>query len=131
MWAMSEMIAPTGGAITPDESGVLGDLARFEATVRAELERVGLPSQDVFVDVHERAMMVSNVSGVLAPLAPAIRDRSHYISKMIAAATVGLFDAALNYLWTNSSTSFANGSRASTSAIFSTSRSEPASCASL
>lgn len=99
VWPMSEIVAPTGGGLAPGESAVLGDLARFEATVRAELERVGLPSQDVFVEVHERAVMVSNVSGVLAPLTPAIRNRSYYISKMIAAATVGLFDAALNYLW--------------------------------
>lgn len=79
--------------------GVLGDLARFEATVRAELERGGLPSHDVFVDIDERAVLVQNIGGVLAPLPPEVRGRSFYISKMIAAATVGLFDAALNYLW--------------------------------
>jgi hypothetical protein len=43
--------------------------------------------------------MVSNVGDVLAELDPAIRAESRYVSKMVAAATVGLFDAALNYLW--------------------------------
>lgn len=96
---MSEITHVPGGSAVPQATGVVDDLARFEATVRSELERVGLPSQDVFVDVQERAVMVQNVSGVLTPLTPEVRGRSHYISKMIAAATVGLFDAALNYLW--------------------------------
>lgn len=96
---MSDVTHATSDAIVPEPTGVVDDLARFETTVRAELERGGLPSQDVFVDVQQRAAMVQNVSGVLSPLTPEVRARSYYISKMIAAAAVGLFDAALNYLW--------------------------------
>ena len=43
--------------------------------------------------------MLSNVAGALAGLDPADRVRSYYVSKMIAAVAVGLFDAGLNYLW--------------------------------
>jgi hypothetical protein len=43
--------------------------------------------------------MVGNVGNVLSELDAGIRAESHYVSKMVAAATVGRFDAALNYLW--------------------------------
>lgn len=36
---------------------------------------------------------------VVAKLPAEVRNRSRYISKMVAASSVGLFDAALNYLW--------------------------------
>lgn len=75
------------------------DLERFESGVRGLLESYGLPTTDLFVPVHERASLVKNVPDVLDELRPEILGRSHYISKMVAAATVGLFDAALNYLW--------------------------------
>jgi hypothetical protein len=75
------------------------ELARFETDVRDMLARFGLPSEQLFVPVNERVSLVGNVGNVLAELDPAVRAESHYISKMVAAATVGLFDAALNYLW--------------------------------
>lgn len=89
---------PSGNEVDAP-SGVLTDLQRFETVVRAQLAQVGLPSEQVFVDVSERHTMLSNVSGVLSGLDEEGRSRSHYISKMIAASAVGLFDAALNYLW--------------------------------
>jgi len=95
---MSEIGRVSGSEVARPASVVEG-LAQFETTVRAELERAGLPSTDVFVALPERAILVQNVPGILAPLGPEVRGRSYYISKMIAAATVGLFDAALNYLW--------------------------------
>lgn len=78
---------------------VMTDLQRFESVVRGQLAEVGLPSGEVFVDVDERHTMLANVPGVLARLDETTLGRSYYISKMIAAAAVGLFDAALNYLW--------------------------------
>lgn len=75
------------------------ELVRFESGIRSMLEQFGLPTEKLFVPVGERASMVGNVGNVLAELDPEIRAESHYVSKMVAAATVGLFDAALNYLW--------------------------------
>ena len=86
----------TGVAAPAD---VRADLQRFEDVVRSQLSAVGLPSDRVFVEVEERHAMLSNVPGVLTGLPGDTLGRSHYISKMIAATTVGLFDAALNYLW--------------------------------
>jgi hypothetical protein len=75
------------------------ELARFETGIRSMLEQFGLPTEQLFVPVNERIAMVSNAGSVLAELDPAVCAQSHYVSKMIAASTVGLFDAALNYLW--------------------------------
>jgi hypothetical protein len=75
------------------------DLERFEVGVRGMLENFGLPTENLFVPVSERAAMVQNVPGVLSELDGRVLARSYYVSKMVAAATVGLFDAALNYLW--------------------------------
>jgi hypothetical protein len=98
--AMSEMVpANARDTSLAGPQDLSSDLDRFEHVVRSQLQAVGLPSESVFVEVGERATMLSNVTGVLAPLDPTTRERSHYISKMIAATTVGLFDAALNYLW--------------------------------
>lgn len=78
---------------------VLRDLQRFEDVVLDQLQQVGLPDDEVFVDVAERQVMLGNMPAVLADLDADTLARSHYISKMIAASAVGLFDAALNYLW--------------------------------
>lgn len=74
-------------------------LVQFESGVRSMLEHLGLPTERLFVPLAERASVVRNVGDVLTELDQAIRRESHYVSKMVAAATVGLFDAALNYLW--------------------------------
>lgn len=97
---MSEIIpAKVAAPVAADSPTVLNDLDRFEESVRSELANVGLPSDGVFVAVRERHAMLSNVGGVLSNLESEVLGRSFYISKMIAAAAVGLFDAALNYLW--------------------------------
>lgn len=84
---------------TTNGTNVLDDLMRFEVVLQHQLVGEGLPADQVFVDVRERHTVLKNVSSVLGDLDETARSRSHYISKMIAAAAVGLFDAALNYLW--------------------------------
>lgn len=95
---MTDLERAASAAVVP-VSGPGGDLERFESSVRDMLDQFGLPSKQLFVPVQERAALVGNVGGVLNELDPEIRAESHYVSKMVAAATVGLFDAALNYLW--------------------------------
>lgn len=95
---MSEIVRPQDGAVART-GDVLTDLRRFEDVVLAQLQQVGLPDDRVFVEVGERQTMLSNMPAVLAELDAETLGRSHYISKMIAASAVGLFDAALNYLW--------------------------------
>lgn len=75
------------------------DLQRFEQGVHSMLVGSGLPIETLFVPVEERRTLIASLPGVLDRLDTAVLSRSYYVSKMIAAATVGLFDAALNYLW--------------------------------
>ncbi len=95
---MSEIARRESGELTAS-GDVLRDLHRFEAVVLAQLEQVGLPDDRLFVSVDERQVMLANMPAVLAALDAETLARSYYISKMIAASAVGLFDAALNYLW--------------------------------
>jgi hypothetical protein len=96
---MSEVVPARSKRGEVEVRGVRGDLQRFELLIREELASVGLPAEDVFVAVRERSSMLLNMPTLLGTLEPEVLARSFYISKMIAACSVGLFDAALNYLW--------------------------------
>lgn len=75
------------------------DLQAFEANLMGFIGRHGLPTENVLVPVSERVKVFSNVEDVLDLLANEYKQTSVYVSKFIAAAASGLFDAALNYLW--------------------------------
>jgi hypothetical protein len=75
------------------------DLQNFENLILGVLEQWGLPTEDIIVSVREREKLFKNTPDALEALNNAQRASSAYIAKMILAASVGLFDAALNYLW--------------------------------
>ena len=72
---------------------------RFSGELTQYLDYLGLPTENVLVDVSERRKVIANLPVVTEEISPARRSGSLYISKFIAACGVGLFDAALNYLW--------------------------------
>jgi hypothetical protein len=74
-------------------------IKQFEDGLLVFIEQYGLPTSQVMVQVSERLRVFSNVEGVMERIDLEQRQRSIYISKFIAAAAAGLFDAALNYLW--------------------------------
>ncbi len=51
------------------------------------------------MSVQERSKVFKNIQEVVEILTPESRANSIYISKFLAAAAAGLFDASLNYLW--------------------------------
>jgi len=59
----------------------------------------GLPTDNVLVELRERGTVLQNMPIITEFLTSEQRDNAHYISKFIASCSVGLFDAALNYLW--------------------------------
>lgn len=63
------------------------------------LEVLGLPADRVLVPPNERQKVFNNLEPVVALLAGESRAGAAYISKFVAACAVGLFDAALNFLW--------------------------------
>ncbi len=94
---MSELEERPSSAVTPAD--VTADLERFETVLLSQLRAAGLPADGVLVEVTERERVLGNLGAALRRLTDEQRARSHYVSKMITAAAVGLFDAALNYLW--------------------------------
>ena len=63
------------------------------------LEQMGLPKDDILVPYNRRRPVFQNMPTVLEYLSNEQRSSAAYISKFVAACGVGLFDAALNYLW--------------------------------
>ncbi|WP_229693190.1 hypothetical protein [Lentzea pudingi] len=63
------------------------------------IELCGLPTDAVVVAIRERQVLLSNMPFALEGLDETQRARAAYIARMMLAASVGLFDAALNYLW--------------------------------
>ena len=78
---------------------VSADLQRFQDAILAQLEHVGLPTNGILVELDERRVLLANLGSAMRQLPEADRGQSLYISKMVLAGSVGLFDAALNYLW--------------------------------
>lgn len=74
-------------------------LKTFETSFLSVINSYGLPSQNIFIDISERAIVFRNIDDVLYHLHDDQRSNSIYLSKFLAAAASGLFDAALNYLW--------------------------------
>lgn len=88
------------GDITAFEpSQIRQSVDRFSGDLVLYLNHLGLPTENVLVDVSERRKVIANLPAITEEIAPARRSNSLYISKFIAACGVGLFDAALNYLW--------------------------------
>lgn len=87
-----------GAEIEPRRDVAL-DLQQFEEVLLSQLGAAGLPTDGVVVTVEQRRRMLMNLEAALGDLPPEKRPTAHYVSKMIAAVAVGLFDAALNYLW--------------------------------
>lgn len=86
--------------IVPFEpSQIRQSVDRFSGELVLYLDHLGLPTENVLVDVAERRKVIANLPAVTEEIAPSRRSNSLYISKFIAACGVGLFDAALNYLW--------------------------------
>lgn len=80
-------------------SSVEGQLRSFEAGLTTYLERHGLPSAGILTEVEERQVALGNLERVVQRVDTERRSQSLYLSKYVAAAATGLFDAALNYLW--------------------------------
>ncbi|WP_126386031.1 hypothetical protein [Pseudanabaena sp. ABRG5-3] len=74
-------------------------IKQFEDGLLEFIDQYGLPTSQVLVQVSERLRVFRNVEDVIERIDLEQRQRSIYISKFIAAAASGLFDAALNYLW--------------------------------
>ena len=58
-----------------------------------------MPAENILVPIEERKRVIKNLNDVITQLTPEDTSNAVYLSKFLAAAASGLFDAALNYLW--------------------------------
>lgn len=63
------------------------------------LAQLGLPTDNVIATTEERDLVATNLPAFIQTLsADELRD-ARYLSKFVGATAIGLFDAALNYVW--------------------------------
>lgn len=63
------------------------------------LQDLGLPSENILVSDHEREIMSMNLPITVGRISPELKKDANYLSKFVASSAIGLYDAALNYLW--------------------------------
>jgi hypothetical protein len=63
------------------------------------MDKAGLPTKNIFVEIPERVKVFSNAESLLVHLNDDVKIDAVYVSKFFAAVAAGLFDAALNYIW--------------------------------
>ncbi|MDJ0520318.1 MAG: hypothetical protein QNJ74_30055 [Trichodesmium sp. MO_231.B1] len=63
------------------------------------LKHLGLPHKDILVQVKQRQRAILNIQEIIPDLSSKQKESAFYLSKFISALMMGLFDAALNYLW--------------------------------
>src|SRR4051794_29496729 len=93
----NDQLVPVATTVVP--ATYKDELQVFENNLMTFIAQQGLPTNNVLVPVPERVKVFANVGDVLLKLTHEHKQQSIYVSKFIAAAASGLFDAALNYLW--------------------------------
>lgn len=63
------------------------------------LEQFDLPTDNIIANTEERSIVASNLPIFISTLSTDIKKDARYLSKFIGATAIGLFDAALNYVW--------------------------------
>jgi hypothetical protein len=82
----------------PDEIQKTG-VDQFTQQLTTYLDHLKLPSTGVLVPAEERRKVIKLLPDVVGLLSEDARNSAYYVSKFVAACGVGLFDAALNFLW--------------------------------
>ena len=82
-----------------DSKQITDDVYTFSKVLKSYLEFLNLPTTNVLVEIEERETIIAIMPKIVENLIPTQKERAYYISKFIASCGVGLFDAALNYLW--------------------------------
>src|SRR5438874_3038966 len=74
-------------------------LAADTAVFTGYLEKFGLPTDNIIAANSERSLIGKNLPALLDSLPPEEKRDARYLSKFVGATAIGLFDAALNYVW--------------------------------
>src|SRR5215831_3682628 len=74
-------------------------LAADTAVFTSYLQQFGLPTDNIIASTEERMVLVSNLPHFLSTLPAEEKREARYLAKFVGATAIGLFDAALNYVW--------------------------------
>ena len=75
------------------------DLAAETNVFTSYLAQFGLPTDNIIATTEERSIVAMNLPTFLATLQTEEKREARYLAKFVGASAVGLFDAALNYVW--------------------------------
>jgi hypothetical protein len=75
------------------------ELAAETAVFTAYLQQLGLPIDNIIASTAERGVIAINLPTLLDGLPAEEKRDARYLSKFVGATAIGLFDAALNYVW--------------------------------
>jgi hypothetical protein len=75
------------------------DLAAETSVFTLYLKQLGLPTDNVIASNDERSIITSNLSFFMSTLSAESKKDARYLSKFVGATAIGLFDAALNFVW--------------------------------
>ena len=74
---------------------LVADTLRFEEYLKS----LSLPTTNVIASTEERKIVGENLPTFLESVSSEDKQDARYLSKFVGATAVGLFDAALNYVW--------------------------------
>jgi len=63
------------------------------------LQGLGLPHEGIIASSRERDVMSQNLPSTIQQLSEQSKRDAVYLSKFVASSAIGLYDAALNYIW--------------------------------
>lgn len=83
-----------------NEIMIIEDNLTPETTVfQSFLKTLNLPSENIIADTSQRETVMTNLPTLLSTISNKNKSNANYLSKFVAASAIGLFDAALNYIW--------------------------------
>lgn len=85
-----------GNTLVPPKSS---EIAVESNAFQAYLAQYGLPTENIIVTTEERRVVAENLPAFLASLTSEEKREARYLSKFVGSTAIGLFDAALNYVW--------------------------------
>lgn len=82
--------------LSKPKAGMLStDTTKFEEY----LAHLGLPTENIIATLPERKIIETNLPAFVESLPDEVKRDARYLSKFVAGAAIGLFDASLNYVW--------------------------------